>query len=180
MISTMKSLTEEYFLLRTNSIQRRRFQNDSKVSLVLGINLLAKFILFFQSQFTPYEDDEAHVRLLRDMEDGEDSLHFRANGDASSNIGPPSFVGQSEALQYQMDRAENKVTQLDALHTRHLARPTLDDEPQEEAEIQSLTKEITNVSIRMISAMARLLNSILSYRCSQNAIIRSKRYEETR
>ena len=45
-----------------------------------------------------------------------------------------------------MTRVENKVKQLHHLHKRHLARPTLDDDvSQEEAEIQSQTKEVTEV-----------------------------------
>jgi hypothetical protein len=79
-----------------------------------------------------------YSKLLRDSE-----------GDSISSYGPsgpPSFVGQSEALQYQMGRVEAKVLQLATLHTRHLARPTLDEVSQEEAEIQSLTREITGVN----------------------------------
>lgn len=59
--------------------------------------------------------------------------------------GPPSFVGQSEALQYQMGRLEQKVKQLDELHSKHLARPTLDDVSSEEADIQALTREVTEM-----------------------------------
>ena len=45
-----------------------------------------------------------------------------------------------------MTRVEDKVKQLHHLHKRHLARPTLDDDvSQEEAEIQSQTKEVTEV-----------------------------------
>jgi len=111
----MKSLVEEYFVLRTNAIQRRRFQND---------------------QVYGHLEDETNVRLLRD-----DDIESH-RGVVS---GPPSFVGQSEALQYQMARAEAKVQQLHDLHSKHLRRPTLDEVSQEESDIKSLTNEITQM-----------------------------------
>ena len=78
------------------------------------------------------------MRLLRDdVEDIEIN-----NGDRNN---PPSFVGQSEALQYQMTRVEGKVKQLHQLHERHLARPTLDDFSKDETEIKALTSEISQV-----------------------------------
>lgn len=79
-----------------------------------------------------------HVQLLRDHEGGHDEVRIN---------GPPSFVGQSEALQYQMTRLESRVQQLDELHSRHLARPTLDESSAEENEIQALTKEISQVNL---------------------------------
>ena len=39
----MKSLVEEYFVLRTNAIQRRRFQNDQVI-----IPYLLKYSLMYQ------------------------------------------------------------------------------------------------------------------------------------
>ena len=39
-------------------------------------------------------DDDTHVRLLRDDHDAE----------TGANQAPPSFIGQSEALQYQLKR----------------------------------------------------------------------------
>ena len=81
-------------------------------------------------------DDEPNVRLLRD-----DDIESHRG----SISGPPSFVGQAEALQYQMARAETKVQQLHDLHSKHLSRPTLDEVSQEESDIKSLTNEITQV-----------------------------------
>ena len=81
-------------------------------------------------------DDEPNVRLLRD-----DDIESHRG----SVSGPPSFVGQAEALQYQMARAETKVQQLHDLHSKHLSRPTLDEVSQEESDIKSLTNEITQV-----------------------------------
>jgi len=112
----MKSLQQEYFVLRTNAIQRKRFEND---------------------QVYGHINDDAHVRLLRDNSDD-----IEINCGAT---GPPSFVGQSEALQYQLGRAENKIEILNKIYSQHLARPTLDDFSQEETEIKALSTEITQM-----------------------------------
>jgi len=114
----MKSLVEEYFVLRTNAIQRRRFQND---------------------QVYGHLEDETNVRLLRD--DNADDIE----GNGGVSYGSPSFVSQSEALQYQMARVEVKVDQLHEMHLKHLRRPTLDEESQEESNIKRLTNEITQM-----------------------------------
>ena len=75
--------------------------------------------------------------------DVEDSKTETQNNRLSS---PPSYFGQSEALSYQMKRLETKIEQLDILHKRHLDRPTLDDSNEEEAQINSATKDICDVS----------------------------------
>ena len=85
-------------------------------------------------------EDETNVRLLRD--DNADDIE----GNGGVSYGSPSFVSQSEALQYQMARVEVKVDQLHEMHLKHLRRPTLDEESQEESNIKRLTNEITQVS----------------------------------
>ena len=44
-----------------------------------------------------------------------------------------------------MKRLGDKIDQLDSLHKKHLDRPTLDDLNKEEAQIQSLTRDISEV-----------------------------------
>ena len=94
-------------------------------------------------------DDEPNVRLLRD-----DDIESHRG----SVSGPPSFVGQAEALQYQMARAETKVQQLHDLHSKHLSRPTLDEVSQEESDIKSLTNEITQVGFWIIFSLFFCMN----------------------
>jgi syntaxin 16 len=74
----------------------------------------------------------------------EEQKSDRRNGNFNS---PPSYFGQSEALIYQMKRLETKIEQLNSLHKKHLDRPTLDDKNEEEAQIQSFTKDICDVSV---------------------------------
>ena len=105
---SMKSLFDDFVLLRTNAIQRRRFDDDDQV--------LGDFCEFSKQpvlncHFLKMIDDDSHVRLLRD------DCEYQANG---KGLGPPSFVGQSEALQYQMTRLESKVEQL---HSVRIANP---------------------------------------------------------
>ena len=84
-------------------------------------------------------EDEPNVRLLRDDD---------VEGHVGVSFGPPSFVSQSEALQYQMARVEAKVEQLHEMHSKHLRRPTFDEVSQEEEEIKRLTSEITQVCLK--------------------------------
>ena len=58
----------------------------------------------------------------------------------------PSYVGQSEALEYQMTRVKKKVDHLDELHKAHLRRPAFDESTEDEDKIEALTKEVTQVS----------------------------------
>ncbi len=44
-----------------------------------------------------------------------------------------------------MGRLEGKVSQLDSLHKRHLARPSFDDASSDEVEIKALTREVSEV-----------------------------------
>ena len=45
-----------------------------------------------------------------------------------------------------MGRLEGKVSQLDAVHKRHLARPSFDDASSDEVEIKALTREVSEVT----------------------------------
>jgi len=110
----MNSLTDEFVLLRTNAIQRKRFQTD-------------------QFSGNDGHDDESYAQLLRDEE----------NGCNISN--PPSFVGQFEALQYQMKRLEDKIIQIEKIQRLHVNRPTLDENSKEESDIRHSTNEITEM-----------------------------------
>ena len=61
-----------------------------------------------------------------------------------------------------MSRVEDKVKQLHQSHKTHLARPTLDDVCQEEAEIQTQTKEISEVFSECHNQLKAIRRSTLS------------------
>lgn len=126
----MKSLTDEFVIFRNNAIQRRRFPGGR------GTSNFGDVLPVFRS--SSGDDDEAHVVLLRSSDD----LELGPDED----VAPPSYVGQCEALQYQMSRLEAKIDQLDGLHKLHASRPTLDEEDREEAEIRAATQDVSSVS----------------------------------
>ena len=74
----MNSLTDEFVLLRTNAIQRKRFQTDQvffssmKYRLDNEIFFIAFFSLLIVTQFSGNDgqDDESYAQLLRDEENG--------------------------------------------------------------------------------------------------------------
>lgn len=111
------SLNKEFQIFRTNAIQRRRFRRDQAN----------------EDEFT--SDDR--VGLLRDEEMGN-------GGPATPSAGPtPSFVGQSEALEYQMTRLEDKLGKLEESYKASMGRPNLDDSDGEEQLIERLAREVT-------------------------------------
>ena len=87
-----------------------------------------------------HDSDDDRVELLRS--DVEEETNSNRRGQMSS---PPSYFGQSDALCYQMKRLKAKVEQLNTLHKQHLDRPAFDDSNQEEAQINALTREISEV-----------------------------------
>ena len=58
-------------------------------------------------------------------------------------------MGQSEGLQYQLSRVENKVEKLESIHKSQMSRPLFDDENEREGEgeIELLTKDISQVRL---------------------------------
>lgn len=78
-----------------------------------------------------YQDD-AKVSLLKNdrLEMGE-----------SVNI--PNWAGKVEGLNYQISRVESRVTELNSLHSRHLDRPGMEEEGEQEERIAGMTSEMT-------------------------------------
>ena len=144
----MKCLKDDFILLRTNAVKRRRFQT-SALSEDLPQLRISSGSSRSKGRGAGDNDD------LEDDEDfnEDDAVMLLRNGDAhdlelgqSQEKTVPSYVGRCEALQYQMSRLEAKIQQLDALHKQHMTRPTFDDESKEEVEIRAITKDITDVS----------------------------------
>ena len=103
------SLNKEFQIFRTNAIQRRRFRRDQVGFLSLRSFLKIKStnfdlnvcqLIWFQANEDEFNSDD-RVGLLRDEEMGN-------GGPATPSAGPtPSFVGQSEALEYQVSSHYN-------------------------------------------------------------------------
>jgi len=58
---------------------------------------------------------------------------------------PPDWTEDVEEIQYEMTKIKNKLKELTGLHDKHLNRPTMDDNFDEEKHIDHLTQEITQV-----------------------------------
>lgn len=61
--------------------------------------------------------------------------------DTSSEL-PPGWTDALEETQYILSRLRTKIDNLIELHAKQLTRPTLDDNPQEERQMEQLTREI--------------------------------------
>lgn len=58
---------------------------------------------------------------------------------------PPDWTNEVEEIQYEMTKLKNKLKELSALHDKHLNRPTMNDNVDEEKIIDQLTQELTQV-----------------------------------
>lgn len=55
-------------------------------------------------------------------------------------------TGDVEEIQYEMTKIRNKLKELYIMHDKHLNRPTMDDNFDEERSIDNHTQELTHVS----------------------------------
>jgi len=130
--------------MRTSSLQRKRF-----AAADLGGG-------------TDEFQDDARVSLLRK----EDKLE---QGEAG--IIAPAWAGRVEGLNYQINRVEGKVVELDSLHQRHLTRPTLEEGDEEEQRIAKLTLETTQQFGQCQKQLKVLQSSSNSIKGSQHALV---------
>ena len=54
-------------------------------------------------------------------------------------------INDVDEIHFEMSKIKSKLKDLSSLHDKHLNRPTLDDNLDEEKSIDNLTQEITNV-----------------------------------
>lgn len=121
-----RSLTEIFILMRNNALQSRNI---------------------FSEQLS--DDRMALVSSVNiDLESG--SVNTR-----SARL-PPEWIDGVEEVQYELTRIKQKMKELVSLHDKHLTRPTLDDNVDEEHAIEIQTQEIT----QMFSHCQRLIQQI--------------------
>lgn len=94
-------------------------------------NVVANKNIFQDNQFS---DDR--TALVIDMENGKAKAYSKI---------PPDWTSDVDEIQYDITKIKNKLKDLASLHDKHLNRPTLDDNIDEEKKIDSLTQEITNI-----------------------------------
>lgn len=121
-----RSLTEIFILMRNNALQSRNIFSEQQA-----------------------DDRMALVSSVNiDLESG--SVNTR-----SARL-PPEWIDGVEEVQYELTRIKQKMKELVSLHDRHLTRPTLDDNVDEEHAIEIQTQEIT----QMFSHCQRLIQQI--------------------
>ncbi|XP_009860254.3 syntaxin-16-like [Ciona intestinalis] len=114
----VRSLTEAFLLMRNNSLQNKNM---------------------FTSHNTDYEEEDDRVALVGGKKyDEESRIGFR-------KCLPPQWTDESHDLKYNISNIEQKMQDLSLLHDKHLHRPTLDDDVEEEHEIEVMTLEITHL-----------------------------------
>lgn len=107
------------------------FRSLTDVYILMRNNVIANKNIFHDNQ---YSDDR--TALVIDMENGK--------ARALSKI-PPEWTNDVDEIQYDITKIKNKIKELGTLHDKHLNRPTLDDNVDEEKAIDSMTQEITNI-----------------------------------
>lgn len=121
-----RSLTEIFILMRNNALQSRNIFSDQQA-----------------------DDRMALVSSVNiDLESG--SVNTR-----SARL-PPEWIDGVEEVQYELTRIKQKMKELVSIHDKHLTRPTLDDNVDEEHAIEIQTQEIT----QMFSHCQRLIQQI--------------------
>lgn len=107
-----RNLTDAFVLMRNNALQTKHIYAEQNLS-----------------------DRMALVEM-----GGPDN--FEMNGTNLGNSAPPLWIDALEETQYILSRLRVKIEALLDLHSKQLTRPTLDDTPQEERQIDQLTREI--------------------------------------
>ena len=72
-----------------------------------------------------------------------------------------------EEIQYEITKTKNKLKELTSLHDKHLNRPTMDDNFDEEKSIDILTQEITHV----IRIFVKFKTKLITYMFQINKIL---------
>ncbi|XP_070574996.1 syntaxin-16-like isoform X2 [Ptychodera flava] len=110
-----RSLTEVFILMRNNAMQNRHIFSEQ----------VADDRMALVQSIT--SDPEAGIGVTK-----------------GSGL-PPDWVDLLEEVQYDITRIKQKMKELSSLHDKHLNRPTLDDNVDEEHAIEITTQEITQM-----------------------------------
>uniref|UniRef100_A0A336LI61 CSON012558 protein n=1 Tax=Culicoides sonorensis TaxID=179676 RepID=A0A336LI61_CULSO len=93
--------------------------------------------------------------------DRDSLLHGRTrNSDDEISLAPPIWIDKFEAGQYILSKIDPKMDDLEILHKKHLIRPMLsEDDDDEKKEIEEMSQEIT----RLISQAHKQIDTLRSY-----------------
>ncbi|XP_066596868.1 syntaxin-16 [Prorops nasuta] len=111
-----RNLTEAFILMRNNALRNKHIYAEQNLSDRMA---------------------------LVSTEPGEsDSVELNGLG-SSDNNAPPAWINALEEAQYILTRLQEKIDSLKELQGRQLTRPTLDDDPQVERQMEQFTREIS-------------------------------------
>ncbi|KAJ8041182.1 Syntaxin-16 [Holothuria leucospilota] len=113
-----RSLTEAYVLMRNNSARNRHSY----------------------SEYGSQEVAEDRVALVN-----KNAADYYDGSNSTAVTIPPDWVDSVEEINYDITRIQEKMKELSLLHDKHLNRPTLDDNMEEEHAIEIATQEITQM-----------------------------------
>ncbi|XP_039258665.1 syntaxin-16-like [Styela clava] len=128
-----RSLTDAFILMRNNALQNRH--------------------MFWQRQDVEYDADENDEVSLISNRKGQNSMQLKSL--------PPRWLSTVEEIKEGISQIKLKMEELSAHHHKHLNRPTLDDDVEEEQTIEILTQEIThlfyscNQSVKILSNLSK-------------------------
>ncbi|CAK9821147.1 Stx16 [Anthophora plagiata] len=110
----MRNLTEPFILMRNNALQSKHIYAEQ--------NLSDRMALVGSDSGTSDNLELKNINL--------------------ENNSPPVWIDALEETQYILSRLRDKIDSLVELHAKQLTRPTLDDTPQEERQMEQLIREI--------------------------------------
>ncbi|ELU14167.1 hypothetical protein CAPTEDRAFT_41063, partial [Capitella teleta] len=134
-----RSLTEVFILLRNNALQSRHIFSD-QVSITSGSR--SKLLVLGATPTSPEVMVDDRMALVE-----RDDIELGIASSRNSSL-PPEWVDGVEEIQFEISRIKPKIKELQAVHDKHLNRPTLDDNIEEEHIIEIQTQEITQMFMR--------------------------------
>ncbi|KAF5275024.1 hypothetical protein FQA39_LY06961 [Lamprigera yunnana] len=97
------------------------------------------------------EDVSEHMALVE--------LYDAEQGTGDDDRMPPAWIDQLEEAQFTLTKLKTKINDLHMLHSKHLHRPTFDENSEEEMFIENYTSEITG----MFNHIHRIVQFIKSH-----------------
>lgn len=69
-------------------------------------------------------------------------------------------INDVDEIQFDTTKIKNKLKELSSMHDKHLNRPTLDDNADEENSINQLTQEVTQVNFFGLTRFNKIKQNI--------------------
>eukprot|EP00128_Syssomonas_multiformis_P014591 Colp12_sorted_trinity150504_noHs@15059 len=88
-----------------------------------------------------WEDDSDKKKLIQTQDPESQKLIPHSNKDSL----PPVWIDTVEEVQADVARIKTRIRELSQLHEKHVKRPNLDDNADEEHTIEIMTQQITNM-----------------------------------